>query len=84
MERTGNDQAEFTLTKLMEYHNLDQGNILEQGTMKNYYTTQKYVREFMEKRHKTRDKYLSELSYKFITEFEYFLRNRKPEKGQRK
>lgn len=81
---TGNDQAEFTLTKLMQYHNLDQGNILEQGTMKNYYTTQKYVREFMEKRHKTRDKYLSELSYKFITEFEYFLRNRKPEKGQRK
>jgi integrase len=80
---TGGDQAEFTLCKLMEYHNSDQGQLLEAGTMKNYYTTQKYIKEFIKERFKTSDKYLSELSYKFITDFEYFLRNRTPEKGQK-
>jgi site-specific recombinase XerD len=81
---TGGDQAEFTLTKLIEHHNGEQGQILEWGTMKNYYTTQKYLIEFLKERHKTTDKYLSELNYKFITDFEYYLRNRKPEKGQKK
>jgi integrase len=80
---TGGDQAEFTLCKLIEYHNSDQGQLLEPGTMKNYYTTQKYIKEFIKERFKTSDKYLSELSYKFITDFEYFLRNRTPEKGQK-
>jgi site-specific recombinase XerD len=80
---TREDQAEFTLCKLMEYHNTEQGQILEPGTMKNYYTTQKYIQEFIRERFNTSDKYLSELSYKFITDFEYYLRNRKPEKGQK-
>jgi len=80
---TGGDQADFTLCKLMEYHNSDQGQLLEPGTMKNYYTTQKYIKEFVKERFKTSDKYLSELSYKFITDFEYYLRNRTPEKGQK-
>lgn len=80
---TGADQAEFILCKLMDYHNTEQLQILEQGTMKNYYTTQKYVKEFLKERFKTKDKYLSELSYKFITDFEYYLRNRTPEKGQK-
>ncbi|RKR82923.1 integrase-like protein [Mucilaginibacter gracilis] len=81
---TGSDQAEFTICKLMEYHNSDQGQLLEPGTMKNYYTTQKYIKEFIKERFKTSDKYLSELSYKFITDFEYYLRNRTPEKGQKR
>jgi len=80
---TGGDQADFTLCKLMHYHNTDQAQVLESGTMKNYYTTQKYVKEFLKERFKTSDKYLSELTYKFITDFEYYLRSRKPEKGQK-
>ncbi len=80
---TGADQSEFTLCKLMEYHNTEQAQVLEPGTMKNYYTTQKYIKEFIRERFKTNDKYLSELSYKFITDFEYYLRNRTPEKGQK-
>lgn len=80
---TGADQVEFTLCKLMEYHNTEQAQVLEPGTMKNYYTTQKYIKEFIKERFKTSDKYLSELSYKFITDFEYYLRNRTPEKGQK-
>lgn len=81
---TGADQAEFTLSKLIEHHNKEQGQLLEWGTMKNYYTTQKYLIEFLKERYNTSDKYLSELNYKFITDFEYFLRNRKPAKGQKK
>ncbi|MBB6126379.1 site-specific integrase [Mucilaginibacter lappiensis] len=80
---TGADQAGFTLCKLMDYHNNEQSQVLEPGTMKNYYTTQKYIKEFIKERFKTNDKYLSELSYKFITDFEYYLRNRTPEKGQK-
>jgi integrase len=80
---TGEDQAEYTLCKLMEYHNAEQSQVLEPGTMKNYYTTQKYIKEFIKERFRTSDKYLSELSYKFITDFEYYLRNRTPEKGQK-
>jgi integrase len=79
----GEDQADFTLCKLMDYHNTEQTQVLEPGTMKNYYTTQKYIKEFLKERFKTSDKYLSELTYKFITDFEYYLRNRKPEKGQK-
>lgn len=81
---TGEDQAEFTLCKLMTYHNTEQAQVLEPGTLKNYFTTQKYLKEFIQERFNTTDKYLSELTYKFITDFEYFLRNRKPEKGQKK
>jgi len=81
---TGEDQADLTLCKLMNYHNHDQKEILEPGTMKNYFTTQKYVREFIRERYKTSDKYLSELNYKFITDFEYYLRNLTPnKKGQK-
>ena len=80
---TGQDRAEFTLGKLMEYHNSEQAQILEQGTLKNYFTTQKYIKEFIKARFKTSDIYLSELSYKFITDFEFFLRSRTPEKGQK-
>jgi ATP-dependent Lon protease len=79
----GEDKADFTLCKLMDYHNTEQAQVLEQGTMKNYYTTQKYIKEFIKDRFKTSDEYLSELTYKFITDFEYYLRNRKPEKGQK-
>ena len=80
---TGEDQVDFTICKLMEYHNTEQAKILEPGTMKNYFTTQKYIKEFLKKKFKTSDKYLSELSYKFIVDFEYFLRERTPDKGQK-
>ena len=75
----GEDRADFTLCKLIEHHNKEQGQTLEKGTMKNYFTTQKYLREFLQKRYNTSDRYLSELNYKFITDFEFFLRTREPD-----
>lgn len=80
---TGEDQAAFTVCRLIEFHNTEQIQVLEPGTMKNYYTTQKYIQEFIIERFGTKDKYLSELTYKFITDFEYYLRNRTPDKGQK-
>jgi site-specific recombinase XerD len=80
---TGEDQTEFTICKLMDYHNTEQSQVLEPGTMKNYYTTQKYIKEFIKERFNTSDKYLSELGYRFIADFECYLRNRTPEKGQK-
>lgn len=81
---TGEDQADYTICKLMDYHNQEEKQTLEPGTMKNYFTTQKYIKEFIGKRFKTNDKYLSELNYKFITDFEYYLRNLTPnQKGQK-
>lgn len=74
---------EFTLCKLMEYHNTNLKGSLSWGTMKNYFTTQKYLQNFMKKRYNITDIYLSELTFKFITEFEMFLRNHKPTDHQR-
>ena len=51
---------------------------LSWGTMKNYYTTQKYLEKFLkEKKHKT-DIFLNEINYKFVTDFEYYLKTYKP------
>jgi len=75
---------EFTLCKLMEYHNTNLKGSLSWGTMKNYFTTQKYLQNFMKKRYNITDIYLSELTFKFITEFEMFLRNHKPIDHQRR
>lgn len=44
---TGTAQSGPTLGSLMEYHNKEQGSKLAHGTMKNYYTTQSYIRRFL-------------------------------------
>ncbi|RVU01013.1 hypothetical protein EOD41_10340 [Mucilaginibacter limnophilus] len=74
---TGGNQSEFTLSKLMQYHNKQQKMVLEWGTMKNYGTTEKYVLKFLQEKFNTTDKYLAELNYQFITDFEYYLRGLK-------
>jgi len=53
------------------------------GTAKNYYTTQKYVKEFLKVKLKTSDLYLRQLNYKFLSDFDVFLRNHVPSENQR-
>ncbi|MDB5110234.1 MAG: integrase [Mucilaginibacter sp.] len=79
----GGEEEQTTLLFLMNYHNTEIKKLLEPGTMKNYYSTERYVREFMIKRKKRTDIYLSQLDYKFIIDFEIYLRQREPDKGQR-
>jgi integrase len=74
----GETKIENTLCGLMQYHNENMKTILAHGTLKNYYTTEKYVKLFLEKRYKVSDLFLSELNYQFITEFEFFLRRTAP------
>lgn len=74
----GGDQQSYTLCKLIDYHNTEMQAVLAQGTMKNYYTTQKYLHLVLKEHYKTPDKFLSELTYKFISDFERFLRKHKP------
>jgi len=74
----GETKIENTICGLMQYHNENMKTVLTHGTLKNYYTTEKYVKLFLEKRYKTSDIFLSELNYQFITEFEFFLRRTVP------
>lgn len=74
----GIEEQKYSLNILVDYHNLHMIEVLAAGTMKNYYTTQKYLKEFIAKQLKKDDLYLTELNYEFITLFEYFLRKHQP------
>jgi len=79
--RTGSD--EHTLAEIAAYHNEMEAGQLAQGTMKNYYPTQKYITEFVAKQYKRKEFFLSELNYKFIQDFEIFLRKHQPADHQK-
>lgn len=80
----GNEKKEYTLNVLMNYHNIHMKEVLAPGTLKNYFTTMRYVKSFVSSRHKTADIYLSELNYRFISEFEMFLRKYIPKDHQKR
>ncbi|MEM9833158.1 MAG: site-specific integrase [Bacteroidota bacterium] len=75
---TGAEQKEHSLVKLFEYHNEEMKESLAWGTLKNYFTTQKYVVRFLKQERKTSDIYLSQLNYAFVTGFERFVKTYKP------
>jgi len=75
----GLDVSDMTLCRLIEYHNTNCKETLRWGTLKNYFTTQKYIELFLKEKHKTSDIYLISLNYKFIIDFEYFLRKYSPD-----
>lgn len=79
----GINESEETLMELVKYHNTQMDANLKWGTLKNYHTTAKYIEKFLKKKYKRDDIYLSELNYKFITDFEYYLRKNKPTDHQR-
>jgi len=43
----GEDEQYRTLLELIEYHNSYMNKVLKPGTLKNYYTTEKYIRKFL-------------------------------------
>lgn len=73
----GNDKKHFTLSDIIEYHNKHMKTTLRWGTQKNYFTTNRYILLFLKQKHKTTDLFLSVLNYKFIIDFERFLRHQK-------
>ena len=75
---TGAEKKEHTLVKLFDYHNEEMKESLAWGTLKNYFTTQKYIVRFLKQERKTTDIYLSQLNYAFLTSFERFVKTYKP------
>jgi site-specific recombinase XerD len=74
----GKDEREHSLMTLIECHNTELKDSLEWGTMKNYHTTQKYVQLFLKEKLHTSDIFLSHLNYKFIFDFELFIKAFQP------
>ncbi len=70
----GEDEQEKTLLDLVDYHNTTMKTVLKFGTLKNYYTTERYIKRFLKARIKSSDMYLKQLSYSFIIDFEQYLR----------
>ena len=78
----GEDNTQKTLNELLVYHNTNMVNVLKSGTMKNYYTTERYLHKFLKQKQKAKDIYLKQLNYRFIIDFEQYLRNYKNSKKQ--
>ena len=58
----GQDEQHKTLMELVEYHNTTMDSVLKYGTMKNYYSTERYLNKFLKDRFKTPDIYLKQLN----------------------
>ena len=77
----GEDDNSKTLKELIAYHNGNMIHVLKVGTMKNYYTTERYLQKFLRKK-RIKDIYLKQLNFRFITDFEHYLRTYKNSKKQ--
>lgn len=74
----GIEEKEHSLMNLFDYHNQEMKNVLEWGTLKNYFTTKTYFQLYIKEVLLTSDLFLSQLSYKFLVGFEKFMREHKP------
>lgn len=79
----GADDSFKKLSELLDYHTENMKSILKYGTMKNYYTTERYLYKFLFKQFKAEDIYLKQINYQFITDFEHFLRTYKPKRARK-
>lgn len=80
----GEDNEEYSLLTLIDYHNTQMSETLTYGTLKNYFTTQRYIKLFLTTNRKTQDIYLSRLTYRFLVDFERFLRSYVPTDHQKR
>lgn len=74
---------EYTLISLFDYHNKIMDATLEWGTLKNYFTTKRYMEEFILAVYHTKDFYLPQLNYRFLTDFDHFMRTYKQKDQKR-
>ncbi|WP_186756525.1 site-specific integrase [Echinicola salinicaeni] len=80
----GIEEEEHTLMELVDFHNKHNIGILAEGTLKNYKTTERHLQEFLKTRKRKSDIPLSEIDYKFITDYENHLRTFKPKDHRRR
>jgi site-specific recombinase XerD len=72
--REDGDNKNYTLLWAVEEHNTKMHMSLKPGTMKNYFTTAKYLKKFLKKKYRFSDIPLKKLNYEFISNFEYFVK----------
>ncbi|TVZ27910.1 site-specific recombinase XerD [Gillisia sp. Hel_I_86] len=78
----GLDDKSKTLLDILDYHNEHMKDVLKPGTLKNYTTTERYLKDYLKKEVKTSNTYLKDLSYGFVINFENFLRRKKDKNGK--
>lgn len=74
----GEDERGKTLLDLITYHNTSMLTVLRKGTIKNYYTTERCIKEFLEEERGIKDITLKKLNYAFIVDYEQYIRKYKP------
>ncbi|MCC4214385.1 site-specific integrase [Leeuwenhoekiella parthenopeia] len=72
----GSDEKHKTLLTILAYHSTNMKRVLKPGTLKNYSTTEQYLKEFLKIGLKVPDIYLKHINYEFTIGFETFLRNK--------
>lgn len=80
----GYNEDAITIKKLFEYHNPEATCKLAPDTMKNYGTTQRYIGKFLRDKYHRHDIMLSELTYRFLLDFENYLRSYVPKDHQQR
>lgn len=79
----GKDDSFKKLSELLDYHTEHMKDVLKYGTMKNYYTTERYLYKFLKEQFKAEDIFLKQINYQFITDFEHFIRKYKPKRDRK-
>ncbi|UEG54917.1 site-specific integrase [Mucilaginibacter daejeonensis] len=79
----GEEAEVYSLSRLISYHNETSTEELKWSTLKHYYVTQRYLLKFLGLQYNANDIYLHQLNYKFVKDFEVFLRNHKPKDHQK-
>ncbi|PWK77275.1 site-specific recombinase XerD [Mucilaginibacter oryzae] len=79
------EQTEEThsLSSLMDYHNEVASAALTWSTLKHYAVTRRYLEKFLREKRNTTDIRINDIDYKFIIDFETFLRNHQPKDHQK-
>ena len=75
---SGEDEDGKTLLELITYHNSTMHTSLKKGTMKNYRITERNIIGFLRDEYNVEDIKLKKLNYRFIVDFEQYLRKYKP------
>lgn len=77
------EEIEHTLQLLFKFHNDKEKHKLSENTLSHYFTTQRYLSEFVSVHYKKKDLSLKDVNFKFLSDFENFLRDYQPEKNKK-
>jgi len=78
MKYLGEEEDGKTLGDLIKYHNTTMHASLKAGTMKNYFITERCIKRFLKDEYNVEDILLKKLDYRFIVDFEQYIRKYKP------